>query len=112
MFPKSAEERVFNGPLKLIKCIENPSGDTCGLVQLGHRYDPAVLYGDHYGYRSGLDSSMVAHLRGKAERIKQRRPDFGDAILDIGSNDGTVLAPLIEPGVTALGDGPFSGKIP
>jgi len=38
MFPKSAEERVFNGPLKLIKCIENPSGDTCGLVQLGRRY--------------------------------------------------------------------------
>ena len=111
MFPKSAEERVFIGPLELIKCVENPSGDTCGLVQLGHRYDPALLYGDHYGYRSGLNSSMVAHLRGKAERIKRHVAlTAGDAILDIGSNDGTFLATLIEPGVTALGMDPSAEK--
>jgi SAM-dependent methyltransferase len=111
MFPRSAEERVFIGPLELIKCVENPSGDTCGLVQLGHRYDPALLYGVHYGYRSGLNSSMVAHLRGKAELIKQRVAlTSGDAILDIGSNDGTFLATLIEPGVTALGMDPSAEK--
>lgn len=43
MFPKSAEERVPIGPLELIKCVEDPSGDTCGLVQLGHRYDSSLL---------------------------------------------------------------------
>ena len=111
IFPKSAEERVFIGPLELIKCVEDPSGDTCGLVQLGHRYDSCLLYGDHYGYRSGLNSSMVAHLRGKAERIKQRvRLTPGDVVLDIGSNDGTFLAALIEPGVTAVGIDPTAAK--
>lgn len=111
MFPKSAAERVFIGPLELVKCVENPSADTCGLVQLGHRYDPSLLFGDHYGYRSGLNSSMVAHLRGKAERIKQRVGlTSGDVILDIGSNDGTFLAALFEPGVTALGMDPSAEK--
>src|SRR5262249_34269811 len=111
IFPKSAEEKVFIGPLELIKCVEDPSGETCGLVQLGHRYDPALLFGDHYGYRSGLNASMVAHLRGKAERIKQRIGlKSGDVILDIGSNDGTFLAALLEPGVTAVGMDPSAEK--
>jgi NDP-4-keto-2,6-dideoxyhexose 3-C-methyltransferase len=106
-FPKSAEEKVFTGPFELLKCVEDSSGDTCGLVQLGHYYDPSLLYGDHYGYRSGLNSSMVAHLRGKAERIKQRVGlQTGDIILDIGSNDGTFLAAVLEPGITAVGMDP------
>lgn len=111
VFPKSAEEKVFAGPLQLMKCVEDSNGDNCGLVQLGHRYDPSLLYGDHYGYRSGLNSSMVAHLRGKAERIKQRAGlKSGDIILDIGSNDGTFLAHLLDPGVTAVGMDPSAEK--
>jgi hypothetical protein len=111
IFPKSAEEKVFIGPLELIKCAEDPNGDTCGLVQLGHRYDPSLLFGDHYGYRSGLNSSMVTHLRGKAERIKKRVGlKSGDVILDIGSNDGTFLGALLAPGVTAVGMDPSAEK--
>ena len=111
VFPKSAEERVFTGPLALMKCVEDSSGDTCGLVQLAHSYDPSLLYGDRYGYRSGLNSSMVAHLRGKAERIKQRVGlESGDIILDIGSNDGTFLASFLDPGVTAVGMDPSAEK--
>jgi hypothetical protein len=111
IFPKSAEEKVFIGPLELIKCVDDPSRDTCGLVQLGHRYDPSLLFGDHYGYRSGLNSSMVAHLRGKAERVKKRIGlKSGDVILDIGSNDGTFLAALLHPGVTGVGMDPSAEK--
>jgi SAM-dependent methyltransferase len=111
MFPKSPEAAVFGGPLDLIKCVEDERGENCGLVQLGHHYDASVLYGEHYGYRSGLNASMVAHLRGKAERIKQRVGlRAGDILLDIGSNDGTFLAALMEPGVTAVGMDPTAEK--
>jgi len=111
VFPKSPDERVFCGPLQLIKCVEDSGADTCGLVQLGHSYDSSLLYGRHYGYRSGLNASMVEHLRRQAERIKQRVPlSSGDIILDIGSNDGTFLAALMEPGVTAVGMDPTAEK--
>jgi NDP-4-keto-2,6-dideoxyhexose 3-C-methyltransferase len=57
------------------------------------------------------ETGTVAHLRGKAARIKQRVAlTSGDAILDIGSNDATFLATLIEPGVTALGMDPSAEK--
>ena len=111
VFPRSSDDRVFSGPLQLMKCVEDQNGDNCGLVQLGHSYDASLLFGGHYGYRSGLNSSMVAHLRAKAQRIKQRAGlKSGDIILDIGSNDGTFLADLLEPGVTAVGMDPSAEK--
>ncbi len=111
VFPKSPDEQVFRGPLQLIKCVETSGGKTCGLAQLGHTYDSSLLYGNHYGYRSGLNAAMVAHLRRKAVQIKQRIAlTPGDVILDIGSNDGTFLAALMEPGVTAVGVDPTAEK--
>src|SRR5260370_4271224 len=111
VFPKSPDEQVFRGPLQLIKCVETRGGKTCGLTQLGHTYDSSLLYGNHYGYRSGLNAAMVAHLRRKAVQIKQRIAlTPGDVILDIGSNDGTFLAALMEPGVTAVGVDPTAEK--
>ena len=81
------------------------------MMQLGHSYDSSLLYGSHYGYRSGLNASMVEHLRRQAERIKQRVPlSSGDIIRDIGSNDGTFLAALMEPGVTEVGMEPTAEK--
>jgi NDP-4-keto-2,6-dideoxyhexose 3-C-methyltransferase len=51
------------------------------------------MYGDNYGYRSGLNASMVRHLNAKISRIL-RFVNFSDSplVLDIGSNDGTTLA--------------------
>ena len=58
---------VGGGPLCLVRC------DTCGLVQLEHEYDALDLYGEHYGYRSGLNPSMVQHLRGQWGHRARRR---------------------------------------
>ena len=90
VFPKQAGEHVGAGPLRLVKC----HGDgACGLVQLEHSYSSEQMYGDNYGYRSGLNASMVAHLRGKVDRILSRvQVPAGAIVLDIGSNDGTTLA--------------------
>lgn len=90
VFPRDRQEALGAGPLKLVKC--HGSG-ACGLVQLEHSYQLAQMYGDRYGYRSGLNASMVAHLQGKIHRLLARqRPPKGSIVLDIGSNDGTTLA--------------------
>jgi len=90
VFPKSRDEFVESGPLELMKCDSAAGG--CGLVQLRQSYNPESMYGDNYGYRSGLNLSMVQHLGHRAERaLAVAQPDTGALILDIGSNDGTTL---------------------
>jgi NDP-4-keto-2,6-dideoxyhexose 3-C-methyltransferase len=90
VFPRDRSEKLGAGPLKLVKCHGEGA---CGLVQLEHSYQLAHMYGDRYGYRSGLNASMVAHLQGKVQRLlAKRRPPKGSVVLDIGSNDGTTLA--------------------
>lgn len=90
VFPASPSQPVTVGPLTLAKC--HGGGDICHLLQLRHDYDLDEMYGDNYGYRSGLNGSMVRHLGGKVKRILGMAPlSAGDLVLDIGSNDGTTL---------------------
>ena len=91
VFPKSRDQPVTRGPLELVRCTGGE--ETCGLVQLHHAYDPGEMYGQDYGYRSSLNRAMVKHLRSKADKlIELARPGRGDLVLDIGSNDGTLLS--------------------
>ena len=107
IFPKSPDEPITRGPLELVKC---DGDDACGLVQLRHSYDSAEMYGADYGYRSSLNKSMVAHLRAKvAKLIAMAPPQPGDIVLDIGSNDGTLLS-FYPPGLTAVGMDPTAAK--
>ncbi len=90
VFPSSEEQQVTTGPLKLVKC--HGEGDICHLVQVQHTYDLNELYGENYGYRSGLNHSMTCHLQAKVDSILQRISlEASDLIIDIGSNDGTTL---------------------
>lgn len=90
VFPRTSSPEVESGPMALVKCHGREG--CCGLVQLGHTYDLDELYGDNYGYRSGLNASMVRHLGAKVKWLLERRPlAKGDVVLDIGSNDGTTL---------------------
>ncbi|HLG40850.1 MAG TPA: methyltransferase domain-containing protein, partial [Chitinophagaceae bacterium] len=71
---------------------DSQESDHCGLLQLRHSYDSEEMYGDEYGYRSGLNQSMVVHLDNKVKEILNiisLKPQ--DLIIDIGSNDGTLL---------------------
>lgn len=105
VFPKSAKDVVTRGPLELVWCPES------GLLQLRHTYDPAEMYGANYGYRSGLNQSMVDHLAGKVgylERLVDLRP--GDVVLDIGSNDGTTLKAYSAAGIERIGIDPTGRK--
>ncbi|MDB4915676.1 MAG: C-methyltransferase [Gemmatimonadetes bacterium] len=90
VFPRAVDERVTSGPLDLVKCLGT---DACGLVQLRHTYDSNEMYGTNYGYRSGLNQTMVRHLARTVRGIIDTYGVADDAIvLDIGSNDGTLLS--------------------
>jgi len=70
-----------------------------------------MMYGDNYGYRSGLNASMVEHLQGKAQALEAMAGVVaGDVVLDIGCNDGTLLAGYQTAGVRRLGIDPTAEK--
>ena len=90
VFPRSMEQHITQGPLELVRCIGEGN---CGLLQLGHTYDSNEMYGENYGYRSGLNQSMVRHLNDKVVKLMAKyRVGVGELVLDIGSNDGTLLS--------------------
>ncbi len=93
IFPKSVEDKITSGPLELVKCHPiNPYDKVCNLVQLNHSYESEEMYGLNYGYRSGLNQSMVRHLRDiVAYATSKVIVNEGDLIIDIGSNDSTLL---------------------
>jgi len=62
------------------------------LVQLRHTVDPELMY-RRYWYNSGTNESMVRHLREIVSRILENVSlKHGDIVVDIGCNDGTLLA--------------------
>lgn len=105
VFPANSDVPVTEGPLDL---VWSPSS---GLLQIGHLYPPEEMYGDNYGYRSGLNQSMVQHLSRKIanlEAFADLKP--GDTVLDIGSNDATSLKAYRSAGVTRIGIDPTGRK--
>ena len=104
VFPKPGE-KVTRGPLELVWCPDS------GLLQLAHSFDPSEMYGDNYGYRSGLNASMVRHLTQKIgflEKLADLKP--GDVVLDIGSNDCTSLKAYATAGLKRIGIDPTGLK--
>ena len=86
VFPKSAEEEITKGPLDLVWCPDS------GLLQMRQSFSLEEMYGENYGYRSGLNGSMVKHLQQKSKTLEKiAKPTADDLVLDIGSNDATSL---------------------
>lgn len=109
VFPHERGAKVTTGPLRLVKCM---GGDeVCGLLQLEHSYDLREMYGENYGYRSGLNRSMVAHLHGKVKRIiRQVELSEADLVVDVGSNDSTTLQAYPPSGPVLVGIDPTGPK--
>jgi len=105
VFPSSPDDPVAAAPLSLVWCR------SCTLLQLGQSFDPTELYGARYGYRSGLNASMVEHLSRLArglESLVGLSP--GDVVLDIGSNDGTLLSCYTIESLGRFGIDPTAAK--
>jgi len=105
VFPENSNDKTLSGPLAIAWC------SSCDLVQLKHRYPPEEMYGENYGYRSGLNASMVEHLSQKAKYLTNFSGlGKGDAALDIGSNDGTLLGAYQVSGLERVGIDPTAEK--
>jgi len=85
IFPDTPNAPIPQGVLTLVLC------NNCTLVQLDRNFPSDLMYGDNYGYRSGLNASMVSHLQGIQEHASAFLSTKPEVVLDIGSNDGTLL---------------------
>ena len=85
-FPKNNKKKIKKTPFEVVFSKKS------NLLQLRHNYNPNLLYGKNYGYRSSLNKKMVSHLKKKYKNLINRyNINKTDKILDIGSNDGTFL---------------------
>jgi len=104
-FPKKRDQEVTRGPLDLVWCPDS------GLVQLKESYNSGEMYGENYGYRSGLNQSMVKHLTRKVQGLERIHSlAAGDVVLDIGSNDATTLKAYETKGLQRVGIDPTGNK--
>jgi hypothetical protein len=105
VFPRTHGEKVTSGPLELVWCPDS------GLLQLRDSYEPSEMYGENYGYRSGLNQSMVNHLTDKVRTLERLVPlKAGDVVVDIGSNDATTLKAYSTAGLRRIGIDPTGSK--
>ncbi len=80
-------------------------------MQLKQSYDLSEMYGLNYGYRSGLNASMVRHLQSKVSKILASGVlESGDLVIDIGSNDATTLLAYPEDQYQLIGVDPTGIK--
>ena len=85
-FAKNYKENIPSEKLNIIFC------KNCKLVQLDRSFDPNYLYGDGYGYRTGINKTMTDHVNYTVKQItKIVKLNRYDCVLDIASNDGTLL---------------------
>ena len=92
IFPKCIDTAMPYAELKLLQCDSASGG--CGHIQLSGTYCLNDMYGDNYGYRSGLNNQMINHLKNKAKSIisKYLENKSESIVLDIAGNDGTFLS--------------------
>ena len=94
------ESDGIKAPLELVLC------ETCHLLQLKHTAPADAMY-QNYWYRSGVNQTMcqaLADITEKAENLIDLTP--GDSVLDIGCNDGTLLASYKREGIYRIGFDP------
>lgn len=100
-FVDSDDAEQTRAPLDLVLC--DPSQGGCALLQMKHTFSKEKLY-SHYWYRSGMNKTMTDELQGLAhEAEKLVNLKAGDAVIDIGSNDSTLLRGYTTPGITTVG---------
>ena len=82
----SLNDNIKKKPVTVVLC------KSCELVQLAHNYDLKYLYGPDYGYRTGINRTMTDHVKKITQTLaKKTSLKKNDLVLDIASNDGTLL---------------------
>lgn len=85
-------------PAELLVCKK------CTLAQLGLIVDPAILFPPSYPYTSGTTRILRENFAELSREVDSLyRLKSGELIIDIGSNDGTLLSNFNKNGVRVLG---------
>jgi len=83
------EERAF--PAEVLYCQE------CQLVQLGTVVDAEILFPPTYPYTSGTTKILRDNFSQLAEEVVARYPlSSSELVVDVGSNDGTLLSNFVQ----------------
>jgi hypothetical protein len=94
-------------PAEVLRCTR------CELVQLGLVVDPTILFPPSYPYTSGTTRILRENFAELYREVMATYPiAAADLVVDIGSNDGTLLGNFHEGGHRVLGIEPTNaGKI-
>ena len=93
-FAQLSEPETFY-PLEVFACKD------CALIQIGYVVPPDELFNKDYPYETGVNVGGVRHFAKFANDVSSRfNPNF---IIDIGSNDGTLLSGFKGLGCKVLG---------
>ena len=86
-FPKNKNINIPKSEIKLIMC------KSCKLVQVSKNFNLSYMYDENYGYRTGINHTMTNHVKSIVKEVvsKKRFLDKKDFVLDIASNDATLL---------------------
>jgi SAM-dependent methyltransferase len=94
----AAPEPELRFPLELKRC------EDCTLAQIGYAVDQRILFPHSYPYLSGTTRILRDNFRNLAHRCRDLGIlATGDLVIDVGANDGTLLAPFKELGFQVLG---------
>ena len=85
-FPRNKRTNIKKTELGLVMC------SNCSLVQLNRNYNLKYLYNPDYGYRTGINKTMTNHMNNIKKMLSRKSKLIsGDHVLDIASNDATLL---------------------
>lgn len=85
-------------PLRMIWC------ENCTLVQLDYCVDGKLVYHPDYPYRSGITKELVEYQKAVSQSLVNKYSLASkDLVIDVGSNDGTLLQGFKNQGIKILG---------
>jgi methylation protein EvaC len=87
--------------------------ETCSLFQIDEQPQPELMFNDHYPFFTGLSASMKIHFGELVDQHLSKAKMKLDNIfvVEIGSNDGTLLEFVKLKGVRHLGIDPSSNVV-
>lgn len=94
-----SDEKAGTAPLVLVRCRD------CSGMQLSVTVNPETMFRD-YLWVTGTSASSVAHCHWLAGQIIERCHQAEPRVLEMASNDGTLLKELQKRGASVLGVDP------
>ena len=85
-------------PLRMLWCEE------CSLAQIDYCVDGNLVYHPNYPYKSGVTKELVEYQSGISKSLISKYDlNHSDLVIDLGSNDGTLLSGFKKNQINILG---------